>query len=117
MERADTAGGHTGVELLDTLGTYGHRFGEMVNGLDPGAPVRGSEWTVGETVAHVAAGVEVYATYLGGDPTPLVDLSDVAGGSIAASNARWLAEHGERDLALLTAAMEARLAEIVAVAR
>jgi uncharacterized protein (TIGR03083 family) len=106
-----------GVELLDTLVVFGRRFVDMVRSLDPARPVPGSAWTIGETVAHVASGVGAYVTYLAGDTTPRVDLSDVPGGSIAASNARRLATDAERDVSTLAATIEARLAELVAAAR
>jgi hypothetical protein len=116
MERVHVAGGHTGVELLDTVGAFAQRFLDLVDGLEPGRPVDRSAWTVGETVAHIAAGVDVYASYLEGDVTPAIDLSDVPGGSIAASNARRLADDPERDIATLRTTMRARLADLIAMA-
>jgi uncharacterized protein (TIGR03083 family) len=116
MERANIAGGHTGEETLDTLRAFGRRFTDMVAGLDPGLPVPDSDWTVGDTVAHVAAGVDAYARYLAGDATPLVDLSDIPGGSIAVSNARWLADHDARDPTALTATIQTRLDDLVDLA-
>ena len=47
---------------------------------DPGAPIPGSEWTVGEAAAHLAIGAEGYADYAQGrDRRHPVDLTDVPG--------------------------------------
>jgi uncharacterized protein (TIGR03083 family) len=112
MERNDTVGQHSGIELLDVLDREVRRFSTMVTGADPARPVPGSTWTVGDTVAHLATGMDAYATYLAGDTTPVIDLSDVAGGSIGASNARRLADDRQRDVATLLALLEARFTDV-----
>ncbi len=112
MDRNDAAGQHTGIELLDLLDREVRRLSTLVARADPARPVPGSTWTVGDTVAHVATGLAAYHAYLAGDTTPVIDLSDVAGGSIAASNARRLDADGERDITTLLAALDAHLAEL-----
>ena len=68
-----------------------------------------SQWTVGDVLAHLSAGMDAYARYLGGDPTPLLDVSDLPGGSLRASNAAVLAAGAERDPARLTDRLTTRL--------
>ena len=110
MERNDTQ--HTGIALLDALDREVGRFSTMVASADPARPVPRSTWTVGDTVAHLATGINAYAAYLGGDASPVIDLSDVAGGSIATSNADRLAADGERDIPTLLALLDTGYAEV-----
>jgi len=110
MERNDTQ--HTGIALLDALNREVGRFSTMVASADPAQPVPRSRWTVGDTVAHLATGINAYAAYLGGDASPVIDLSDVAGGSIATSNADRLAADGERDIPTLLALLDTGYAEV-----
>ena len=112
MDRNDAVGQHSGIELLDVLDREVRRFSTVVTGADPAQAVPGSTWTVGEAVNHIATGIGAYARYLSGDTTPIIDLSDVAGGSIGASNARRLADDGERDIATLLAVLHAGLTDL-----
>lgn len=82
---------------------------------DPARPLPRSEWTVGDAAAHLAEGVGSYVAYLSGSTEPWADLSDLPGGSVAASNARHLAEVTHRDLAALAGDVDTRLAEVVAL--
>jgi uncharacterized protein (TIGR03083 family) len=68
---------------------------------DPSAPVRDSTWTTGDLVAHVTGGLEAYVRYLNGDDEAVVDVSDVAGGSLVASNRQRLAEESVRSIPAL----------------
>jgi uncharacterized protein (TIGR03083 family) len=104
-------------ELIGPIVELADRFVAMVRRLDADRAVPGSAWTVGDTVAHLATGIEAYGRYLTGDPTPLIDLSDVPGGSIAASNARTLADLGDRDVRGLTDRFRHRLADVLVQAR
>jgi uncharacterized protein (TIGR03083 family) len=112
MERNDTVGQHSGIELLDVLDREVRRFTTMAAAADPARPVPHSTWTVGDTVAHLATGMDAYARYLTGDTTPVIDISDVAGGSIGASNARRLAADDERDIPTLLRLLDERFAEL-----
>lgn len=99
--------------LLDRLEAAGARVAELARRSPSGARVPDSEWTVGDVVAHLAAGVDAYARYLAGDATPLLDVSDIPGGSLRASNATVLARHAGRDPAALADQLTDRLAEVV----
>ena len=112
MDRNDAVGQHTGIALLDVLDREVRRLSTLVAGADPAQPVPRSTWTVGDTVAHLATGVGAYTTYLAGDITPIIDLSDVAGGSIATSNARRLSEDAERDIPTLLRVLDEHHAEL-----
>lgn len=68
---------------------------------DPAANVPGMEWTVGEVVAHLALVGEAYTGYARGATEPFVDVSDVAGGSLARTSAARLAAEPERDVSVL----------------
>jgi hypothetical protein len=111
MDRNDTVGQHSGIALLDVLDREVRRFSTMVAAADPARPVPHSTWTVSDTVAHLATGMDAYATYLTGNTTPVVDLSDVAGGSIGDSNARRLAADHERDIPTLLTLLDARFTD------
>ena len=82
----------------------------VVSAPDASIPIPGSEWTVGDAAAHVALGTEAYVGYSRGGTEPWVDVSDIAGGSLARSNA------GRLDLepAALAARVEAAAAELLA---
>src|SRR4029079_8987790 len=76
---------------LDTARTAVRRaaddFARLVaSAPDAGIPIPGSEWTVGDAAAHVALGTEAYVGYAHGTTEPWVDVSDIAGGSLARSN-------------------------------
>jgi uncharacterized protein (TIGR03083 family) len=112
MDRNDRVGQHTGIELLDAVDREVARLTGLVTGADPAQPLPRSTWTIGDTVAHLATGIDSYAAYLAGDTTPVIDLSDVAGGSIAASNARRLRADGERDIPTLLSLLTDRYADV-----
>ena len=105
-------------ELLAVLADAGARFNALARRVPaPSAPVRNSQWTTAELVAHVAAGVDAYARYLEGETEPWVDISDLSGGSLTASNAARLVEEVERDVAVLARRSDARLAQLLALAQ
>jgi hypothetical protein len=64
---------------------------------DPSVLLRGWDWTRADVAAHVAGSSEVYAGYARGDTAPAVDVSDIAGGSLARTSAEYLARYPERD--------------------
>jgi uncharacterized protein (TIGR03083 family) len=72
-----------------------------------GATVPGSDWNVGEVAAHVAVGTEAYVGYLSGATEPFVDVSDIAGGSLARTSAARLQAESERDPAKLAERLRA----------
>ena len=69
---------------------------------DAEVAVPDSDWTVRDVLVHLALGAEAYLTYVNGATEPFVDVSDVAGGSLARSSAAKLAADPERDLLALT---------------
>ena len=81
---------------------------------DPGAPVPGSEWTVGDVAAHLALGAEAYVGYANGATDVVFDVSDIAGGSLRRSSAARLEAEHERDLRALAARMEAAVTALLA---
>ena len=81
---------------------------------DAGIPIPGSEWTVGDAAAHVALGTEAYVGYSRGGTEPWVDVSDIAGGSLARSNAGRLDLEPVREPAVLAARVQAAAAELLA---
>src|SRR5262245_58751252 len=86
-------------ELLAALDSAAGRFAALARAVpDPDLPVRRSAWSAADLVAHVTGGLEAYLRYLEGDATPVVDVSDIAGGSLAATNADRLAEETERSI-------------------
>ena len=46
-----------------------------------------SEWSVGDVAVHVTRGTESYLEYVAGGTDPFLDVSDIAGGSLARTNA------------------------------
>ncbi len=54
---------------------------------DGGAMVPKSEWTIRDVATHVALGTEAYVGYVLGATEAFVDVSDIAGGSLASTNA------------------------------
>jgi uncharacterized protein (TIGR03083 family) len=91
-------------ELISAVRAAVDRFSAVANGItDAATPVPGSEWTVGELLAHVAWGAETYLSYIDGGAPPAGDLSDMAGGSLRATNAARLREEPERDPRVLSA--------------
>jgi uncharacterized protein (TIGR03083 family) len=81
---------------------------------DTGVPIPGSDWTVGDAAAHVALGTEAYLGYAHGRTEPWVDVSDIAGGSLARSNAERLDLEPVREPAVLAARVRAAATELLA---
>lgn len=99
--RAVTGAAATGdVEALrEVLARAAGRVAELFRSAPaPDRRVPGSEWTVGDVAAHLASGVDAYAGYLAGSTEPRADVSDLPGGSLAASNAANLATVADRDV-------------------
>jgi uncharacterized protein (TIGR03083 family) len=89
-------------ELLTALERAAARFAHLAGSVkDPNGPVPGSTWTSGDLIAHVTGGLEAYARYLAGDDAAVVDVSDIAGGSLTASNTERLIEEPERTISVL----------------
>lgn len=100
--------------LRSSVAVAGVRTARLVAGVDePGRRLPGSDWTVADVAAHLAAGTDAYAAYLTGDHEPRVDLSDLAGGSLAASNAGNLAAEPDRDLDVLAPRIEAGVGRLL----
>ena len=81
---------------------------------DTETPIKNSTWTVSDLAAHVAAGLEAYARYLNGDAVAAFDVSDVAGGSLAASNAEQLVRERERTISVLGRRAADAFADVIA---
>ena len=60
-----------------------------------------SEWSVGDVAVHVTRGTESYLEYVAGGTDPFLDVSDIAGGSLARTNATRVSEESQRDLPTL----------------
>ena len=69
---------------------------------------------MGDAAAHVALGTEAYVGYSRGGTEPWVDVSDIAGGSLARSNAERLDLEPLREPAALAARVQAAAAELLA---
>lgn len=76
--------------------------------------VPGSDWNVAEVAAHVAVGTEAYVGYVSGVTEPFVDVSDIAGGSLARTSAARLQAEPERDLANLAERVRAASTALLA---
>lgn len=102
-----------GDELLAAISDAGERFiGVARQVRAPATVLRDSTWTAADLVTHVAAGVDGYARYLEGDVTPFADVSNLAGGSLTASNAGLLADEAERDIGTLVDRLSARARDL-----
>jgi uncharacterized protein (TIGR03083 family) len=89
-------------------------FATLIAGApDADQPIPSSEWTVGDVAAHVALGSEAYVGYAAGATEAWVDVSDVAGRSLARSNSARLAAEPARDLPALAARAQAAVAAVV----
>jgi uncharacterized protein (TIGR03083 family) len=114
---ADRAAARTtdvSAELLTALERAAERFARLAGNVeDAGGPVRRSTWTTGDLVAHVTGGLEAYARYLDGDEAAVVDVSDVAGGSLTTSNTERLTEEPERTISVLLDRGALALAQVV----
>ena len=80
---------------------------------DAGAPVPGSDWTVGDVAAHLVLGAEAYSGYAAGATDAVFDVSDIAGGSLTRSSAALLEAEHERDLPGLADRMEAAVTAVL----
>ena len=67
----------------------------------PDARLPRSDWNVGDVAVHLAVGTESYIDYVAGGTEPFLDLSDIAGGTLARANATRLSEEPDRDLPML----------------
>jgi uncharacterized protein (TIGR03083 family) len=93
------------------------RFATLIAGApDADQPIPDSEWTVGDVAVHVALGSEAYVGYASGATEAWVDVSDIAGGSLARSSAARLAAEPARDLPVSAARARAAVAAIVEAA-
>jgi Mycothiol maleylpyruvate isomerase N-terminal domain len=75
--------------------------------------VPGSDWNVSEVTAHLAVGTEAYVGYLSGVTEPFVDVSDIAHGSLARTNAAQLDAEPERQLAGLAQRLRAASSALI----
>ncbi|MFI8003549.1 maleylpyruvate isomerase family mycothiol-dependent enzyme [Streptomyces sp. NPDC086010] len=82
------------VGLADALRAMAEEIAELLRGApDTGAPLPGSQWTVGEAAAHLAQANELMAQVAAGQSR---SHGDGTPQSIAAANERALAAFGER---------------------
>ena len=105
------------VALADVRAALQRVGGELCSlvrsGADGGVIVTGAEWTIGDVAAHVALGTEAYVGYVGGATDAFVDVSDIAGGSLARSNAARLEADPRRDLGELADRLGAALSALL----
>jgi uncharacterized protein (TIGR03083 family) len=83
--------------LRTSIAQASARVGDLVRTAPAGTAIPRSDWTVADVAAHLTAIGSVYGAYLQGEKAALLDVSDIAGGSLAASNARFLSGIAERD--------------------
>lgn len=96
----------------------GDRVCELLAGAsDPTMRLKGSDWTVRDVAVHLAVMSEVYTGYAHGETEPFVDVSDIAGGSLARSSAARLEAEAERDLAALAGRLRAGTASLLDACR
>ena len=69
---------------------------------------------MGDAAAHVALGTEAYVGYAHGTTEPWVDVSDIAGGSLARSNAERLGVEPDREPEALATRVQAAAADLLA---
>jgi uncharacterized protein (TIGR03083 family) len=81
------------LRVSDELGTI------VASAPNPDVPVPSSDWNVSEVTAHLTVGTEAYLGYLSGVTEPFVDVSDIAHGSLARTNAARLDAEPERHMA------------------
>jgi len=67
----------------------------------PGVTIPHSEWNIGDVAVHIALGTESYVDYVSGRTEPFLDVSDIAGGTLARTSATRLCEEPERDVPTL----------------
>jgi uncharacterized protein (TIGR03083 family) len=89
--------------VRQALSTQTPRTAELLRGIeDPGIPIPDSEWTIGESAAHLAIGAEGYSEYARGLARRYpIDVTDIAG-----STRRALQAMPERDGDKLAAMLE-----------
>jgi uncharacterized protein (TIGR03083 family) len=80
---------------------------------DPDQRIPDSEWTVRDVAVHVALGSEAYVRYATGGTEAWVDISDIAGGSLARSSAERLAAEPARDLPALAERAKAAVGALI----
>jgi Mycothiol maleylpyruvate isomerase N-terminal domain len=80
---------------------------------DPDQRIPDSEWTVRDVAVHVALGSEAYVEYAAGGTEAWVDISDIAGGSLARSSAARLAAEPARDLLALATRAKAAVGALI----
>jgi uncharacterized protein (TIGR03083 family) len=103
--------------LLAALEGAAARFVQLAARVtDASSPVPRSTWTTGDLVAHVTRGLEAYVEYLAGGADALVDVTDIAGGTLTASNAVRLDEEQERTIEVLRRRAEVAAAALVSAA-
>lgn len=88
---------------LTAVRDVAERSAERVAALIESAPapdtrVAHLDWTVRDLAAHLAVIGEAYAGYASGSAEPVLDVSDIPGGSLARSSAAVLAADPEHDL-------------------
>ncbi|HTL87503.1 MAG TPA: maleylpyruvate isomerase family mycothiol-dependent enzyme [Acidimicrobiia bacterium] len=81
---------------------------------DASARLPNSEWTVRELAVHVTLGTEMYGRFANGETEPFVDLSDIAGGSLARTTAARLDDEPEQDLHVLAKRLQAAIDSLIA---
>jgi hypothetical protein len=102
-----------GDELIAAISAATERFVGVARQVRaPATRLRDSNWSAADLVAHVAAGADGYARYLEGDVTPFADITNLAGGSLTASNAGLLAEDTERDIGVLVDRLSMRARDL-----
>jgi hypothetical protein len=99
----------------------GARFAELVTGVpDPDAMVT-AEWTVADTVAHVAMIAKMYTSLVRPDDSPLLDtrgqgqLEKTTVDTVSVLNAMVLNDFPERDIGVLVAGLLADIEELLRV--
>jgi uncharacterized protein (TIGR03083 family) len=80
---------------------------------EPDQRIPDSEWTVRDVAVHVALGSEAYVEYAAGGTEAWVDISDIAGGSLARSSAARLAAEPARDLPALATRAKAAVGALI----
>jgi uncharacterized protein (TIGR03083 family) len=79
---------------------------------DASARLPRSEWTVRDLAVHIVLAAEVFREFAAGRTEPFVDLSDIAGGSLARTGAQRLVEEPEHDLRALATRLRAAADEL-----
>jgi uncharacterized protein (TIGR03083 family) len=85
----------------------------LASGADARAMVPDSTWNVGDVTAHLTLGTEAYLGYARGRAEPFVDVSDIAGGSLARTSGARLEAEPERDLAALAGRLQVAVTSLL----